>query len=64
MSESFADCKDFLQLKEQDFFRLKLQHALDLKVELITDKESFCERKKGFYTYTQSAYACCLNALG
>nr|XP_040051134.1 coiled-coil domain-containing protein 158-like isoform X3 [Gasterosteus aculeatus aculeatus] len=31
MSESFADCKDFLQLKEQDFFRLKLQHALDLK---------------------------------
>ncbi|KAM8885384.1 uncharacterized protein AB9W97_013028 isoform 2-T4 [Spinachia spinachia] len=31
MSGSFADCKDFLQLKEQDFFRLKLQHALYLK---------------------------------
>ncbi|XP_068577063.1 coiled-coil domain-containing protein 158-like isoform X3 [Cebidichthys violaceus] len=31
MSESFADCQDFIQLKEQDFFRLKLQHALDLK---------------------------------
>ncbi|CAJ1069297.1 coiled-coil domain-containing protein 158-like isoform X5 [Xyrichtys novacula] len=31
MSESFADCQDFIQLKEQEFFRLKLQHALDLK---------------------------------
>ncbi|XP_054467233.1 coiled-coil domain-containing protein 158-like isoform X2 [Anoplopoma fimbria] len=31
MSESFADCQDFIQLKEQDFFRLKLRHALDLK---------------------------------
>ncbi|XP_074526752.1 coiled-coil domain-containing protein 158-like [Halichoeres trimaculatus] len=31
MSESFADCQDFIQLQEQDFFRLKLQHALDLK---------------------------------
>ncbi|XP_035864953.1 coiled-coil domain-containing protein 158-like isoform X8 [Sander lucioperca] len=33
MSESFADCQDFIQLQEQDFFRLKLQHALDLKQE-------------------------------
>ncbi|XP_027131000.1 coiled-coil domain-containing protein 158 isoform X2 [Larimichthys crocea] len=31
MSESFADCQDFIQLQEQEFFRLKLQHALDLK---------------------------------
>ncbi|XP_034726694.1 coiled-coil domain-containing protein 158-like isoform X3 [Etheostoma cragini] len=31
MSESFADCQDFIQLQERDFFRLKLQHALDLK---------------------------------
>ncbi|XP_078107394.1 uncharacterized protein LOC144518527 isoform X3 [Sander vitreus] len=31
MSESFADCQDFIQLQEQNFFRLKLQHALDLK---------------------------------
>ncbi|XP_037338798.2 coiled-coil domain-containing protein 158-like isoform X1 [Pungitius pungitius] len=31
MSESFADCKDFLQLKEQHFFRLKLHHVLALK---------------------------------
>ncbi|XP_030273607.1 coiled-coil domain-containing protein 158-like isoform X3 [Sparus aurata] len=31
MSESFADCQDFIQLQEQDFYRLKLQHALDLK---------------------------------
>ncbi|XP_063753872.1 coiled-coil domain-containing protein 158-like isoform X3 [Eleginops maclovinus] len=31
MSESFADCQDFIQLQEQDFFRLKLRHALDLK---------------------------------
>ncbi|XP_049907414.1 coiled-coil domain-containing protein 158-like isoform X7 [Epinephelus moara] len=31
MSESFADCQDFIQLQEQDFFRLKLQHTLDLK---------------------------------
>nr|XP_019954864.1 PREDICTED: coiled-coil domain-containing protein 158 isoform X2 [Paralichthys olivaceus] len=39
ISESFADCKDFIQLQEQQFYRLKLQHALDLKVELITCKE-------------------------
>lgn len=44
MSEKFTDCQDFIQLQEQDFFRLKLQHALDLKVELITYKESFCNR--------------------
>uniref|UniRef100_A0A667Y1P5 Coiled-coil domain containing 158 n=2 Tax=Myripristis murdjan TaxID=586833 RepID=A0A667Y1P5_9TELE len=31
MTESFADCQDFIQLQEQEFFRLKLQHALDLK---------------------------------
>ncbi|XP_026199052.1 coiled-coil domain-containing protein 158 isoform X2 [Anabas testudineus] len=31
MSESFADCQDFIQLQEQEFFRLKLQHTLDLK---------------------------------
>ncbi|XP_041854387.1 coiled-coil domain-containing protein 158-like isoform X2 [Melanotaenia boesemani] len=31
MSESFANCQDFIQLKEQEYFRLKLQHALDLK---------------------------------
>lgn len=36
MSESFADCQDFIQLQEQQFFRLKLKHALDLKVALIT----------------------------
>ncbi|KAM3868432.1 coiled-coil domain-containing protein 158-like [Diretmus argenteus] len=31
MSESFANCQDFIQLQEQEFVRLKLQHALDLK---------------------------------
>ncbi|XP_026177301.1 coiled-coil domain-containing protein 158 isoform X3 [Mastacembelus armatus] len=31
MSASFADCQDFIQLQEQEFFRLKLHHALDLK---------------------------------
>ncbi|XP_033974163.1 coiled-coil domain-containing protein 158-like isoform X1 [Trematomus bernacchii] len=31
LSESFADCQDFIQLQEQDYFRLKLRHALDLK---------------------------------
>ncbi|XP_034547793.1 coiled-coil domain-containing protein 158-like isoform X2 [Notolabrus celidotus] len=31
MSESFADCQDFIQLQEQDFIRLKIQHTLDLK---------------------------------
>ncbi|CAI5649565.1 unnamed protein product [Oreochromis niloticus] len=31
MSESFANCQDFIQLREQEYFRLKLQHALDLK---------------------------------
>lgn len=39
MSDSFADCQDFIQLQEQEFFRLKLQHALDLKVELIKYRE-------------------------
>uniref|UniRef100_A0A3B4VMZ4 Coiled-coil domain containing 158 n=1 Tax=Seriola dumerili TaxID=41447 RepID=A0A3B4VMZ4_SERDU len=31
MTESFAGCQDFIQLQEQEFYRLKLQHALDLK---------------------------------
>uniref|UniRef100_A0A1A8JF16 Coiled-coil domain containing 158 n=1 Tax=Nothobranchius kuhntae TaxID=321403 RepID=A0A1A8JF16_NOTKU len=31
MSESFTNCQDFLQVSEQEYFRLKLQHALDLK---------------------------------
>ncbi|XP_029367197.1 coiled-coil domain-containing protein 158-like isoform X2 [Echeneis naucrates] len=31
MTENFADCQDFIQLQEQEFYRLKLQHALDLK---------------------------------
>nr|XP_057926524.1 coiled-coil domain-containing protein 158-like isoform X3 [Doryrhamphus excisus] len=31
MTESFANCQDFMQLKEQEFFRLKLEHLLDLK---------------------------------
>ncbi|XP_024860846.1 coiled-coil domain-containing protein 158 isoform X1 [Kryptolebias marmoratus] len=31
MSESFANCQDFLQVREQEYFRLKLRHALDLK---------------------------------
>ncbi|KAM9858577.1 coiled-coil domain-containing protein 158-like [Aulostomus maculatus] len=31
MSVNFADCQDFIQLQEQEFFRLKLKHALDLK---------------------------------
>ncbi|XP_069562618.1 coiled-coil domain-containing protein 158-like [Brachyistius frenatus] len=31
MSESFANCQDFIQLQDQEYFRLKLQHALNLK---------------------------------
>ncbi|XP_029960354.1 coiled-coil domain-containing protein 158-like isoform X3 [Salarias fasciatus] len=31
MSESFVNCEDFIQLREQEFYRLKLQHALYLK---------------------------------
>ncbi|XP_061586097.1 coiled-coil domain-containing protein 158-like isoform X2 [Cololabis saira] len=31
MSERFAGCQDFIQTREQEYFRLKLQHALDLK---------------------------------
>ncbi|XP_072243585.1 uncharacterized protein [Leuresthes tenuis] len=31
MTESFANCQDFIQLRDQEYFRLKLQHALDLK---------------------------------
>ncbi|KAM9822006.1 coiled-coil domain-containing protein 158-like isoform 5-T8 [Syngnathus typhle] len=31
MTEGFANCQEFIQLKEQEFFRLKLKHILDLK---------------------------------
>ncbi|XP_077378423.1 uncharacterized protein LOC144019317 isoform X3 [Festucalex cinctus] len=31
MTEGFANCQEFIQLKEQEFFRLKLKHVLDLK---------------------------------
>ncbi|XP_039906991.1 coiled-coil domain-containing protein 158-like isoform X2 [Simochromis diagramma] len=31
MSEGFANCQDFIQLREQEYFRLKLHHALHLK---------------------------------
>ncbi|XP_047238318.1 coiled-coil domain-containing protein 158-like isoform X3 [Girardinichthys multiradiatus] len=31
MWESLANCQDFLQLREQEYFRLKLQHAVNLK---------------------------------
>uniref|UniRef100_A0A673WWB2 Coiled-coil domain-containing protein 158-like n=1 Tax=Salmo trutta TaxID=8032 RepID=A0A673WWB2_SALTR len=31
MSGSIIDCQDFIQLQEQAFVRLKLQHALDVK---------------------------------
>ncbi|RVE67791.1 hypothetical protein OJAV_G00085190 [Oryzias javanicus] len=31
MLESFTSCQDFLQVREQEHFRLKLRHALDLK---------------------------------
>ncbi|XP_056147350.1 coiled-coil domain-containing protein 158-like [Lampris incognitus] len=31
ISDRFADRQDFIQLQEQEFVRLKLQHALDLK---------------------------------
>uniref|UniRef100_A0A3Q2NUC6 Coiled-coil domain-containing protein 158-like n=1 Tax=Fundulus heteroclitus TaxID=8078 RepID=A0A3Q2NUC6_FUNHE len=31
MWESLANCQDFLQLREQEYFPLKLQHALNLK---------------------------------
>ncbi|KAM6930969.1 uncharacterized protein FYW49_002894 [Xenentodon cancila] len=30
-TESFAGCQDFIQMREEQYFRLKLQHALDLK---------------------------------
>lgn len=32
MSERFSECQDFIQQQEQEFMRLKLQHALDVKV--------------------------------
>ncbi|XP_066567010.1 coiled-coil domain-containing protein 158 isoform X2 [Amia ocellicauda] len=31
LSERFAECQDMIQQQEQDFMRLKLQHALDVK---------------------------------
>ncbi|KAJ8415592.1 hypothetical protein AAFF_G00425720 [Aldrovandia affinis] len=31
MSERFSECQDFIQQQEQEFMRLKLQHALDVK---------------------------------
>ncbi|XP_030647660.1 coiled-coil domain-containing protein 158-like [Chanos chanos] len=31
MSDSFAECQDFIQKQEQEFVCLKLQHALDVK---------------------------------
>ncbi|XP_057688782.1 coiled-coil domain-containing protein 158-like isoform X3 [Corythoichthys intestinalis] len=33
MSEGFANCQDFIQLKEQEFLRLQLKHILDLKFQ-------------------------------
>ncbi|XP_051551992.1 coiled-coil domain-containing protein 158-like [Myxocyprinus asiaticus] len=31
MSDSFAECQNFIQKQEQELMRLKLQHALDMK---------------------------------
>ncbi|KAK2911689.1 hypothetical protein Q8A67_003822 [Cirrhinus molitorella] len=31
MSDSFAECQDFIQKQEQELMRMKLQHALDIK---------------------------------
>ncbi|XP_018946118.1 coiled-coil domain-containing protein 158 isoform X3 [Cyprinus carpio] len=31
MSDSFAECQEFIQKQEQELMRLKLQHALDIK---------------------------------
>ncbi|XP_067294250.1 coiled-coil domain-containing protein 158-like [Pseudorasbora parva] len=31
MSDSFAECQDFIQKQEQELMRLKLHHALDIK---------------------------------
>ncbi|XP_059403631.1 coiled-coil domain-containing protein 158-like isoform X1 [Carassius carassius] len=31
MSDSFAECQDFIQKQEQELMRLKLQHTLDIK---------------------------------
>lgn len=33
MSNSLAECQDFIQKQEQELMRLKLHHALDLKVK-------------------------------
>lgn len=35
MSESFAECQDFIQKQEQEFMRLKLHHTLDIKVKYL-----------------------------
>ncbi len=36
MSDSFAECQEFIQKQEQKLMRLKLQHVLDLKVQICT----------------------------
>lgn len=36
MSDSFAECQEFIQKQEQELMRLKLQHALDIKVKMFT----------------------------
>lgn len=32
MSDSFAECQEYIQKQQQEIMRLKLQHALELKV--------------------------------
>lgn len=36
MSDSFAECQEFIQKQEQELMRLKLQHALEIKVKMYT----------------------------
>ncbi len=36
MSDSFAECQEFIQKQEQKLMRLKLQHVLDIKVQICT----------------------------
>lgn len=36
MSDSFAECQEFIQKQEQKLMRLKLQHVLDIKVKMYT----------------------------
>lgn len=49
MSERFAECQDFLQLQEQEFFNLKLQHGLDSKVVLCSQSECFYKVDGDFF---------------